>query len=429
MLRNRRTRSVALLLIIAGFLVLLSISNVLSNNNYLRRFLLAEEVSSAPAEIIDIESLKVYEYPAPPGLTPEDLFECYQNEREHDPITDNPGIRNPYLPEDLGEWFLHKQMSDYPHKTTDPSEADIFIIDTMPILSKVITTPCNGMNHWTRQMKWVKILEESQYFTERPEDHAHVCTSWFCFNSVLIEMRQMIAPKSILVIAESVHEWFHGFDKEYAKEMNMTDPAVVIAPYVAHSYIEPLDSTTLTDVRKNKVTFIGSFSRSSKWRTPLLDPKVSAYITSHNSELRNVADESEYLTGYAQTMTDSDFCLVPSGDTQSSRRLFDAMVAGCIPVFPGPKYPLPFEHIIPYSEFSVRIDGDEWLKNAPETMKLLHEINHDEIVEMRTLMSKYIKYVDWRHGYGVLEGIIGAIELRRKSALEPIPWIGERSYH
>ena len=44
------------------------------------------------------------------------------------------------------------------------------------------------------------------------------------------------------------------------------------------------------------------------------------------------------------TMQRSTFCLMPPGETASSRRLTDAVLSGCIPVFIGPPWhemPLP----------------------------------------------------------------------------------------
>ena len=41
------------------------------------------------------------------------------------------------------------------------------------------------------------------------------------------------------------------------------------------------------------------------------------------------------LATYARAMLSSRYCLVPAGDTATSRRLFDAMAAGCEPVYLG----------------------------------------------------------------------------------------------
>ena len=44
---------------------------------------------------------------------------------------------------------------------------------------------------------------------------------------------------------------------------------------------------------------------------------------------------ASFASDYAEHMRRAHFCLVPTGDTATSRRLFDAMAAGCKPVFLG----------------------------------------------------------------------------------------------
>ena len=45
-------------------------------------------------------------------------------------------------------------------------------------------------------------------------------------------------------------------------------------------------------------------------------------------------------------MQKSTFCLVPRGDTPSSRRFFSAIAAGCIPVLITDDYEPPFQHAL-----------------------------------------------------------------------------------
>lgn len=50
----------------------------------------------------------------------------------------------------------------------------------------------------------------------------------------------------------------------------------------------------------------------------------------------------------------SIFCLLPPGDTQSSRRLTEIVLGGCIPVFVGPPFhSMPFSKEVDYKAFSV----------------------------------------------------------------------------
>jgi hypothetical protein len=54
-----------------------------------------------------------------------------------------------------------------------------------------------------------------------------------------------------------------------------------------------------------------------------------------------------------QDMQHSQYCLVMPGDTQASRRLTEAVLAGCIPVFIGPPFhAFPMAHVVPYTAFA-----------------------------------------------------------------------------
>ena len=157
-------------------------------------------------------------------------------------------------------------------------------------------------------------------------------------------------------------------------------------------------------------------------------PKVKSYIKTTNTGLHqksidaNVTTEI-FLEGYANTMMESDFCLILSGDMQSSRLLFDTMVAGCVPVFPGSKYPLPFEHLVKYDGFAIRIGEKDWMREDGESLRKLHDENtKEDIVELWMKMLKYVRYIDWRVGDGVLEGIMGGVELNANGKAEPVPW-------
>ncbi len=61
-------------------------------------------------------------------------------------------------------------------------------------------------------------------------------------------------------------------------------------------------------------------------------------------------DHGQMMQGLQRSL----FCPVIAGDTQSSRRLTEIVLAGCIPVFIGPPFhTLPLAADIDYPSFSV----------------------------------------------------------------------------
>jgi len=364
-------------------------------------------------ENFNIEKYKVYEYEAPEGMRPEDLIKCFQKINPNiDPTIDSIHFpARPYLPEDMGEFFLHQQIQNSKYVSTK-EEADIFVVNTMPILSKYIGD-CNGWkNHSERLQKWVEIIKESEFFQSRPEDHYFICQSWTCFRAVTGELADL-ANQMTYLIHEANRFWISGNYDTNPKD-------VIVVPYVAHSDIYPLSKKAWKD-RKYEVSFIGTLGRRTWVRKilnlPSVQEKSFLYVVDSNNfgAVRSFDD-------YVKYMTNSQYCLVLAGDSPSSRRLFDAIISGCIPILIGPEYTMPFEKLIPYEKISIRINLDDWRDHPEEQLDNINKISLEEGFNMYNEMQKYVKYVNWRHGSGVLEAILNDINLKRNNVTEPAKW-------
>lgn len=67
--------------------------------------------------------------------------------------------------------------------------------------------------------------------------------------------------------------------------------------------------------------------------------------------------DAQYSQDLERIYASSDFCIVPFGDAFSSRRSFDAMRMGCVPVLTNPLMQLPFPDRIDYAAFVVFLDA------------------------------------------------------------------------
>merc|ERR1711953_917273 len=98
-----------------------------------------------------------------------------------------------------------------------------------------------------------------------------------------------------------------------------------------------------------------------------------------------------------QTYLESKFCIVPEGDTPTSRRLFDALAAGCIPIIFGRvdkvSRSLPFSATIDWPSV-VLFAGDLWCSS-----------------------QKHGRIATWLHGLMAKsdEGIIGKMHKHGKA--------------
>lgn len=86
---------------------------------------------------------------------------------------------------------------------------------------------------------------------------------------------------------------------------------------------------------------------------------------------------------YLQRMIRSTFCLAPRGDTASSRRVYEAIAAGCIPVIIADKLQLPFERRLKYEEFTLRISEADALARPLRLLKRLRAMPAPRIREMQ----------------------------------------------
>ncbi|KAL2892413.1 putative xyloglucan galactosyltransferase GT11 [Bienertia sinuspersici] len=117
----------------------------------------------------------------------------------------------------------------------------------------------------------------------------------------------------------------------------------------------------------------------------------------------------------------SDFCLQPSGDSGTRRSTFDAILAGCIPVFfhPGSAYTQYFWHLPQnYTSYSVFIP-ERGIKNRTVSVEeVLSQISRDAVTDMREEVIKLIPKVIYARAK--LERTEDAFDIAIKRVLERI---------
>ena len=96
------------------------------------------------------------------------------------------------------------------------------------------------------------------------------------------------------------------------------------------------------------------------------------------------------LHEYEAMFLRSKFCVAPHG-AGWGLRLSWAMANGCIPVIIQNQVFQPFEELLPYEEFSVRLG----VKDVPKIIPLLRSYDHDRLKQMRLAMAKYWKAFIW----------------------------------
>lgn len=115
--------------------------------------------------------------------------------------------------------------------------------------------------------------------------------------------------------------------------------------------------------------------------------QFSPYVDVHT----NGTGEKEV---YNQHMLHHRFCLAGAGSHQDSRRGFECMMAGCIPVYlvaDGIPFQLPFEDVVDYDSFALFLPSGGDLFSLKEEME---NMSHEELRRRQVSMERF-----WSIGY------------------------------
>ncbi|KAI4324603.1 hypothetical protein MLD38_030074 [Melastoma candidum] len=124
-----------------------------------------------------------------------------------------------------------------------------------------------------------------------------------------------------------------------------------------------------------------------------------------------------------QMFQSSLFCLQPQGDSYTRRSAFDAMLAGCIPVFfhPGSAYTQYTWHLPKdYSRYSVFIPEDEIRKKNISIEEKLRQISHEQVQEMREAVISLIPSLIYADPRSKLETLKDAFDVAVQAVIDKV---------
>jgi hypothetical protein len=332
----------------------------------------------------------------------------YVVEALHDPFDANGQV------EFFGEALLYWELRRHPLRTRDATRASLFVLPSLPQLDPAGT-----------QRAAARLAQEPTWQRRRGADHIVLCTHWQCAG-YLGALFQMVAVPGLLAALERnimwldprTPHWFNNRTEQAPFDFALPRPLcldrTIVVPYPPHASLlhhcgEQPEYVPWTERRIN-VSFYGTIRqrrgmpdssdgvRSSLGKLAhgpdghrgMTDRGLDVRLFRSNEDDPNrrcgpgLARECQPLVGtggklkgpsYAQAMRDSRFCLHLRGDTSTSRRLSDAVAAGCIPVivsdFIGPNMPFVFAAGEPplhpprvrYEDWSIRILEADFIAN------------------------------------------------------------------
>ena len=259
--------------------------------------------------------------------------------------------------QDSSEVWLHSLFLKHKNRVDDILEADIiFLPFYFKMNFEIRSVACQDRKTDIDRLKILhQILSNNQEFMARPDRFLFVCQFWQCkgahsrYPPVLDSL-----GKSIMLIHDDNNNW-HG---------NRDESQIITIPYVANSWITSRikDSRKPPD-RRNITVFARLSIRNSPIRKHIAALDWIQYNSSVSTGWDNTsmikAENSDLTSSFGMNMFSSKFCLHVSGDTPTSRRLYDSIAAGCIPVIVADNIlpHLPFRESIPWHSFCVFIES------------------------------------------------------------------------
>lgn len=258
------------------------------------------------------------------------------------------------------------------------------------------------------------------------------------------------------VVAE--HEMLCREDSSTAVARN----AAILAPYVAATY-ETSEFRVTAEVKRVFIYFRATCAFGPGSWTPRFSSgkllrrfvsfsleSIAARYYKHRQIIIDSAciGHQEDVVPHAEAweaMRSSLFCPVIAGDTQSSMRLSEIILAGCIPVFFGPPFhTLPLADVITYSEFSVFIYLSplllpNWIISDEEYQSMTEEVGYTpprSVANNNTILDSWFmdekeKSKFWFDAEDVIDGVkyLRRLSLKTKTiskmqrALEEARWL------
>ena len=176
----------------------------------------------------------------------------------------------------------------------------------------------------------------------------------------------------------------------------------IVVPYNANTRIEE-DLRKLPRIRDRTHLFFGQWSvrKDGGIRDTLTALDWSRYsLPSHVVGGEFMAftgtNRTRVVEEYATLAMSSRFCLNPRGDTRTSRRFADSVLAGCIPVIISDGIQLPFSAVIPWKDIAYFVPEKSLSKSRAFDMLAATPVS--ELQQRQNLLLAYASLLRYGNG-------------------------------
>ena len=171
-------------------------------------------------------------------------------------------------------------------------------------------------------------------------------------------------------------------------------------PYISNYSHFPPSAVNFSKPRKYEVFLAGSYRRQRKKIFKIMSTMKNSYSMIMDRLDLNLTEEQLYLTPYI--MSETKYCIVPNGDSPTSKRFFDAILYGCIPVIISDGYEYPFDKtIVNWEECVVKIPQNK-IKHIPD---IIGNISNERYEHMFQYLQKAREHIRFDNGVLPTNGV------------------------
>jgi hypothetical protein len=288
---------------------------------------------------------------------------------------DFKNIANNYFQFNI-EIEIHHQLLKSPLLTNNPEEADLFYVPLYTTVSEK-----SNLNLSNLSSNLLSELDRQKYFRQHNgKDHIFSRALPLFWPQDVVNIYPFIS-KSIILSLEL------GRSKKECDDWN--ERKNIIVPYLSYhpQYHEcPLDQnkTTLVYVSMN----LRNRTSSHKGRLRTGIHEIIKNMKGGKSVIFDRSSRRKFeqsIRNIPLEMTNSKYCIVARGDSYSSKRFYDAIRYGCIPIVLSDYFQFAYQNVlINYQDFVIRIP-----ENHPEQIpQVIQSISEDKYQEMRKKMKE-----------------------------------------
>ena len=228
------------------------------------------------------------------------------------------------------------------------------------------------------------------------EEYYNISRDYFLFlkNNKLLNKR--IFMLTVRPFTEIYTAFLIGFKGCY--ELMSKNGKWFVVPYLSHFPNYPSD-LYIHNNRTISVFFSGSLrANRAKLESLLTEINNSYYLVFKRSD-KNV---SEILYNMPRYFSKSKYCIIPRGDSASSKRFYDAVMYGCIPIIISDSFHLPFDETqIFWEKCTIKIKN----KNIEELPKIINNITDNQYQKMFNYLLMAREFIRFDNGITSNNGV------------------------